>query len=104
MDPDFSIRPACNEDIPHLIPIEQTLFSSDRLSVRQMRYHIRNERAVFLTGTERGMPVGYALFLKREGARARLYSLAVDRGYQGKGYGKALLERYLPDHIHHDRT
>lgn len=93
MDPDFIIRKACDEDIPHLISIEENLFASDRLSRRQMRYHIRNDKALFLTGLLGRQPVGYILLWFRENGRGRLYSLAVAAGQQGRGFGKALLER-----------
>jgi len=88
------IRPAHNSDIEALQDIEKTVFPSDRLSARQMRYHVKSDRAIFLVGcsemnAEAG---GYVLFfLRNNSLSSRLYSIAVSPRLQGQGYARNLI-------------
>lgn len=87
----FLIVPACPDDLARLQELEADSFSSDFLSHRQMRYHLQNPRAVFLTVRDsEGAVSGYALALRAQNRPARLYSIAVDRKRRGHGLGKLL--------------
>lgn len=93
--PAFDIRNARINDLPQIATIERNVFPSDRLSLRQMRYHLRNPRAIFLACEQDGRIVGYVLAFQRSGAPGRIYSLAVSGEFQGKGFGKRLMESAL---------
>lgn len=84
-------RPALPADLTALQDIEQ-LFPSDRLSARQMRYHLTNPRALFLVAEAGGKPAGYALFFLRRNRAARFYSLIVDPARRGQGIARLLIE------------
>lgn len=85
------IRPAQPADLPALAALER-LFPSDRLSPRQMRRHITNERALFLVAETGGAAAGYALFFRREGRSTRFYSLLVAPASRGQGLARGLIE------------
>jgi ribosomal-protein-alanine acetyltransferase len=85
------LRAARAGDLPALLALEAR-FSSDRLSARQFRHHLRNPRARLRVALIGGVPAGYALLLLRAGSRvARLYSIAVDPALRGRGLGARLL-------------
>lgn len=87
----FSIRSAQLRDLPALVALESR-FPGDRLSSRQLRYHLRNPRARLRVLTHDRTVVGYALLLLRQTSRlARLYSIAVDPSLRGSGLGARLL-------------
>lgn len=88
----LAIRHATPADLESLVAMEQASFSGDRLSRRQLGYHLGNPKAAFLLGTLEGEIAGYGLLLFRSGSRlARLYSLAVAASARGRGLGYALL-------------
>ena len=86
-----SLRAARASDLDALLALE-ALFPGDRLSPRQFRHHLRNPRArlrVLMLGHDLA---GYALvFLRRDSRLARLYSIAVDPAWRGRGLGATLL-------------
>ncbi|CAG0899069.1 unnamed protein product [Cyprideis torosa] len=72
--------------------LEKKVFLHDRLSPRQIRYHLKNDKARFCLAREGGIPVGYGLLLtNRRWARGRIYSLAVVQKWRGRGVGRGLL-------------
>jgi len=85
-------------DVPALCALEAAAFPGDaylheRLSVRQFRHLIRHGHAQLplLRGSDGTLP-GYAALLYRRGSHAaRLYSLAVPPGHQGRGFGALLM-------------
>lgn len=90
----FRIASALPDDLDRLQELEKDSFSSDFLSRRQMRYHLNNPRAVFLTIREGGREKisGYMLILRAKNRPARLYSIAIDKGCRGQGFGKLLFQ------------
>lgn len=89
------LRDAVADDLPALVALEST-FPGDRLSARQYRHHLRNQRARLRVAVSEGRVVGASLLLTRSGSRrARLYSIVVDPACRGRGLGRALLEDAL---------
>lgn len=89
----LQVRAARRDELDALLALEQASFHVDRISRRQYRHHLGSPRAEVLVGLRGGSLVGSALLLFRHGARvARLYSLAVDAAWRGRGVGRGLLE------------
>ena len=89
---DITIRPATEADIDALDVLEQSTFSSDRLSRRRLKHWIRASNRVFLVAENQQLLLGYGLVLLHQGTRlARLYSLAVATNARGLGLGRKIL-------------
>lgn len=92
MPASFRIRSANRAALPALFALEQRVFSTDRLSLRQYRHHLSNPGARVLAATDRRGLLGTALVFFRRGSDiARLYSIAVDDAARGRGIARALL-------------
>lgn len=86
------LRPARAADAIALHDLELRSFPGDRMSLRQLRFHLRSPRARLLVAELDGVLVGAATVLLRARSRqARLYSIAVDPQARGLGLGQALL-------------
>jgi ribosomal protein S18 acetylase RimI-like enzyme len=87
------IRPAVPADLDALEAIENTVFETDRLSRRSLRYYIAHHRdALIVMGVDDAV-VGYALLAVRSGtALARLYSIAILPDHAGGGLGRRLMD------------
>lgn len=86
------LRPAGAADLPGLMRLETEAFTGDRLSRRSLRRLLGAATAVTIVSVAGSHIVGYALVLFRKDTKvARLYSLARDRSWQGRGLGAALL-------------
>jgi len=86
------IRTANPEDLGALVDIENRAFAIDRFSRRSFRYLLTKANAVTLVDDRDGRICGYAMLLFNIGTSlARLYSLAIDPDYQGRGIGHGLL-------------
>lgn len=86
------IRKAVLQDINALVALETHSFDSDRLSRRSFRHLLTKAHAVTLVDDEEGEIVGYATVLFNAGTSlARLYSIAVDSAWKGKGIGRTLV-------------
>lgn len=91
--PGVEVRPARAADARALHVLEQRCFSTDRLSLRQTRYHLRNPRALVMVAIQGETLVGGAfVFLRAGSGRARLYSLMIAPEARGSGLGRRLHE------------
>lgn len=85
-------RIAALADLDALEAIETSVFQSDRLSRRSLRYYIGAPTALVLVLDIGGVVAGDAVIaFRRNATRARLYSLAIASPYGGRGYGRLLL-------------
>ncbi len=86
------IRKAELQDINTLVALESRGFDTDRLSRRSFRHLLTKAHAVTLVADEEGVIAGYATVLFNAGTSlARLYSIAVDGAWKGKGIGRELV-------------
>ncbi len=88
------VRRAAASDLDDLLALEESSFSSDRLSRAQYRRHLDSDSALVLVArANRHRFVGSAvLFFRKGSAVARLYSLATLPESRGQGVGAALLK------------
>ena len=87
------LRKATLADLDALVALENRCFDTDRLSRRSFRHLLTKANAVTLIEEEAGEIAGYAAVLFNAGTSlARLYSIAVDEKFQGKGVGRQLVE------------
>ena len=91
----MTLRSARLSDISGLVDIENTSFPSDLISKRQLMYHLKNPRAVFIVFDIDDQPAGYILALARADNTARIYSLAVSGQFRGRGIGRDLIDTAL---------
>ncbi len=90
--PGLAVRRAGPADLAAIEAIENTVFDSDRLSRRSLRYFLTAKTTVLLVLTIGKQVAGYSLIAFRKGSsRARLYSIALDPDEQGRGLGRFLL-------------
>jgi len=88
----FRIRRATVTDLPALLALERSAFTTDHLSPRQYRQHLVSPTAIVLVAADESGVLGTALvFFRRESDLARLYSIAVAHDARGRGVGEALL-------------
>lgn len=80
-------------DLEALLKLENSIFTSDKISKKQFAYHIKKQKYFFITKLE-NLLVGYILCFEYKNI-IRVYSLAVDPKYQGQGIGKKLLLHIL---------
>ena len=86
------IRPATLRDLDGLVELERRCFATDLISRRSFRHLVTRANASILVADEDGELAGYALVLFSRGtALARLYSIAVDGAFRGRGVGRGLL-------------
>ena len=93
---EIEIGPARFEEVDALVQLEREVFGEGlAITRRQMRYLLRTPRALAAAArTAGGRVVGWAIVLMRrhrEGQSARLYSLAVDPRFRGRGVGRRLV-------------
>ncbi len=86
------MTPAAAADLDELVALEQRCFASDRLSRRSFRRWLGNDQCVFLVARIHEVLAGYVLVLFHPGTRlARLYSLAVEPAFRGRGLAAYLI-------------
>ncbi len=90
------------DDLDAIEALELAAFPGDRLSRRSLRGFIRSPNRPLIVAKSGRKLAGYALVaLRKGGAGARLYSLAVDPALARRGVGRTLLqaaERYVRAH------
>jgi ribosomal protein S18 acetylase RimI-like enzyme len=90
--PAVRIHAARRADLDALVALEKAAFATDRISPRQWRRHLRSGSAAALVAKIGPSLAGAALLFFRRGSHvARLYSIAVDRGWRGHHVGERLL-------------
>jgi len=88
----FRIRRAMPADLDALVALERAAFTTDHLSQRQYRRHLRSDSAAVLAAVDGSGLLGKAVvFFRRRSDIARLYSIAVADAARGRGLGQALL-------------
>lgn len=91
-NPAVRVRRATVRDLAALIDLENATFTHDRMSPRQWRRHLHNDRAALLVAVHGNDLAGAAVvFFRRRAAVARLYSIAVAQAQRGRGIGRLLL-------------
>ncbi|NWG91157.1 MAG: ribosomal protein S18-alanine N-acetyltransferase [Parvularculaceae bacterium] len=89
---DLSIRLAGPGDLDAIERLERASFTRDRFPRRNLRRLLSRSSAAFLIAAVGGDEAGYAMVLYRRGAGvARLYSIAVDPAFRGRGVAAALI-------------
>ncbi len=86
------IRKATLQDLDALLALEDRSFDTDRLSRRSFRHLLTKANAATVIEERDGELAGYATVLFNSGTSlARLYSIAVDVRFQGRGVGRVLV-------------
>jgi ribosomal protein S18 acetylase RimI-like enzyme len=89
-----AIRLAERSDLPELLRLEELSFQSDRLSRRSFKRWLSHSHCVFLVCDDGDTLCGYILVILRRGTRlARMYSLAIDPAYRGRGLAARLIRQ-----------
>ncbi|MEZ5559986.1 MAG: GNAT family N-acetyltransferase [Pseudomonadales bacterium] len=89
---DLELRDAEVDDLWRLLDIEQRSFSGDLLSRRALRYLVTRAHAINLVACVGDFVTGYVGVLLRRGSDiARVYTIAVDPDWRGRGIGNRLL-------------
>jgi ribosomal-protein-alanine acetyltransferase len=88
----FSIADATLSDVDGLIRLEEASFRTDRISRQSFRRLVRSPSAICRIARAGNAITGYAVVLTRAGTTAaRLYSIAVDKAWQGVGLAATLI-------------
>ena len=88
----IELRDVRASDLDDLLRLEQLAFPTDRLSRRSFRHWISSENRAFIIAAADGTLAGYILVIYHAGTRlARLYSIATDPRFRGRGIAKELI-------------
>jgi len=88
----LQFRQSQTDDLDTLVAIENTCFTTDKLSRRRFRHWISADNGLLHLVLKDGHIVGYGLVLLLKGTRlARLYSMAILPQARAKGIAKQLL-------------
>ncbi len=92
-DSEIRLREVRADDLDTLVALEEAAFSTDRLSRRSFRHWINSTSRAFLVATLDDTLAGYILVIYHTGTRlARLYSIATDQRFRGRGIARKLIE------------
>ena len=98
---DLELRRGQLSDLPELVRLESTSFLGDRVSRRSFRRWLKAQDNILVLqagGHHYARLLGYALVLFHvRGRVARIYSLAIDSDYRGRGLGRRLLAACLEE-------
>ena len=93
MKSQYQIRLATEHDLNALFHLEQVAFATDRFTKDQIDYLLTESRATTFILEKKSEIAGSACLLwRRSHQGARLYNIAVDPAFQGKGLGRILLD------------
>ena len=88
MKRNYRIRLATEHDLAALVRLEEAAFAKDRFTKEQIDYLLTASRATTFIIEDRSTTLGAACVLWRKSQRgARLYNIAVNPAYRGKGIG-----------------
>lgn len=88
----YHIRLATEHDLPSLVRLEEVAFETDRFTKNQLDYLLTESRATTFVLENKSSVAGAACVLWRMSHQgARLYNIAIDPAYQGRGFGMILL-------------
>lgn len=88
----IAYRLAEKDDVAHLVEIEKSCFDYDALGARNFNYFIDKGHSDLIVMLLSKKIIGYGLLLYRKGTSlCRLYSVAIDKDYQGMSLGKDLM-------------
>ena len=89
----YTIRLATEHDLSALCTLEEKAFENDRFTKEQMSYLLTGSRATNFIIENKSTIMGAACVLWRKSHHgARLYNIAIDPSFQGKGLGLKLLK------------
>lgn len=89
---ELPLTPARASDLDSLVALEHRCFANDRLSRRSFRRWLESDHCVFMVARDGECLAGYILVLFNRGTRlARMYSLAVNPDYRGRGLARRLI-------------
>jgi len=89
----ITLHEVTTNDLNALVSLEEAAFSTDRLSRRSFRHWIASDKRAFLVATVDDTLAGYILVIYHRGTRlARLYSIATDPQFRGRGIARCLIE------------
>lgn len=87
------LREVMPGDLEALLSLEEKSFATDRLSRRSFRHWITTTERAFIVAEIESRLVGYILVIYHRGTRlARIYSLATDEAWRGRGIARQLIE------------
>jgi ribosomal protein S18 acetylase RimI-like enzyme len=90
---EFRVRTGEPADLDALSALEERVFTGDRMSRRSLKHFLRSPTTSVIVATGRACIIGCAVVLFRpSSALARVYSLAVDPDWAGRGVARALLD------------
>lgn len=89
----WTIRLARLSDLDRVDDLEEVYYGADRMTRRQLRYHIKNKRAQFLVVAhpQSDETMGAILTLFNRRGFARIYSVVLDKDLRGQGLAKKLI-------------
>lgn len=88
----LTFRPAKPDDLSVVHEIEQERFGMDAFPKQQLKGLIRNTNVQFVLAIADEAVLGYFILLFRSNSRqARIYSIAVASGSEGKGVGQQIM-------------
>lgn len=85
-------RKALAADLDRIMAIESRGFSEEAFSRRQLRYLMLRAKGAFFVAVLQDIVVGYISLLARRDHKGRIYSLAVDQDYRGRGIAVKLID------------
>ena len=80
-------------DVKPLLELENSIFTSDKISRKQFAYNIKKQKYFYVSKTE-NILIGYILCFEQKKV-IRVYSLTVCKNFQGQDIGKKLLQYIL---------